>query len=62
MKKNSLRAAVGLRPSKKLVTPVAPLGAVEKKSNNNANKSCGEPLVVQTIVCRGVGPSTSKSE
>ena len=60
MKKTSLRASVGLRPSKKLVTPVAPLGKDLDKKNNN--KSSGKPLVVQTIVCRGAGPSSSKGE
>jgi len=56
MKKNSLRASVNTRPSKKLVAPPLPIGKA-KDENNNA-KSMGEPLVVKTIF--GGAPSTSK--
>ena len=58
MKKNSLRASVNTRPSKKLVTPPLPLGKTKKDENNNSSKSMGEPLVVKTIF--GGAPSTSK--
>ena len=54
MKKNSLRASVNTRPSKKLVAPPTPIG----KDENNNVKSMGEPLVVKTIF--GGAPSTSK--